>query len=64
MTKYIDADLQEVKRGKWIPTCDIDGEVVYENCSICGYQFYAEFVFDCGLYCPHCGAKMDGGTQK
>lgn len=50
-------DYRPVKHGKWIPTCDIDGEVVCENCSVCGMQFRVETVAECGLYCQHCGAK-------
>lgn len=29
------------------------------RCSICGY--YTEYVY-CNNFCPHCGARMDGGT--
>lgn len=59
------ADVQEIKRGEWAKD-DSDG--CY--CSACGW--YADYDYDYvtnnGLgngdfnYCPHCGAKMDGGT--
>lgn len=53
-------EVAPIRHGKWIPTCDVDGELAYENCSVCGIQFRAEEVLDWGLYCPHCGAIMDG----
>ena len=59
-------DVQEVRHGKWIKD-DSDG--CY--CSAC--EWYADYDFDYvtnnGLgnddfiYCPHCGAKMDGGIE-
>ena len=53
------ADVVEVRHGKW----DIN-----RNCSVCGvYKFegldadvWADWDID---YCPHCGAKMDGGKK-
>ena len=51
------ADVEPVKHGHWI------NENFYTHCSACGkmaiYDKYGqEFESD---YCPHCGAKMDGG---
>ena len=51
------ADVAPVKHGHWI------NENFYTHCSACGkmaiYDKYGqEFESD---YCPHCGAKMDGG---
>ena len=50
-------DVAPVRRGRWI------NESFYTRCSACGnmaiYDKYGqEFESD---YCPHCGAKMDGG---
>ena len=51
------ADVAPVRHGHWI------NENFYTHCSACGkmaiYDKYGqEFESD---YCPHCGAKMDGG---
>ena len=51
------ADVEPVRHGRWI------NENFYTHCSACGkmaiYDKYGqEFESD---YCPHCGAKMDGG---
>ena len=61
--KYIDelednlADVAPVKHGRWI------NENFYTHCSDCGkmaiYDKYGQEVES--DYCPHCGAKMDGG---
>jgi len=55
-------DAVPVKHGYWIPVKDWDTDERY-ICSAC----FSEFCFlegtpaeaDC-LYCPHCGAKMEG----
>lgn len=44
------ADVQEVRHGKWFGTV----------CSACGES--TSNYYDCE-YCPHCGAKMDGGKK-
>jgi len=52
------ADVAEVVQGQWRDN-GIAGSVLVK-CTVCG--------FDCGAssfsYCPACGAKMDGGTEK
>lgn len=51
------ADVQEVRRGKWI--IDEDGGVVI--CSECGEEhMWNDFR---PPYCDMCGAKMDGGKS-
>lgn len=57
------ADVAPVRRGRWETKDGWDGDEYYA-CSSCG----AEFVLIDGTpsdndynYCPHCGAKMDGG---
>lgn len=50
--------IDPVKHGRWV----YDGqsiEVMYK-CSECGYT---EFGYDHPIYCPNCGARMDGGTE-
>ena len=65
------ADVVEVRHGKWIKTqeplgwCNVDcaecsvcheSWIVDEDSSIDDYEYMWH-------YCPHCGAKMDGGTN-
>lgn len=51
-------DVAPVVHGRWRDN-GIAGSVLVK-CTVCG--------FDCGassfFYCPKCGAKMDGGTEK
>ena len=53
------ADVVEVKHGEWIKGGSHYGcsecctSILY---NIWGYECYSD-------YCPHCGAKMDGGTK-
>jgi hypothetical protein len=56
------ADYAEVKHGEWIK---LDGEwreqgtnkqLIIRQCSFCG-TFYQNAPY---IYCPNCGAKMDG----
>ena len=53
------ADVAPVRHGHWC----WDGR--FRACSICGS--YVEFTETLGAshwkYCPHCGAKMDGGED-
>lgn len=49
------ADVAPVVHGQWIPFhSDVAGDIQY--CSACEIGFGAKMD-----YCPHCGAKMDGG---
>ena len=55
------ADVVEVRRGKWIENS------CYNICSVC--EKYVHAWNDDGdlqefAYCPHCGAKMDGGNNN
>jgi hypothetical protein len=54
------ADVQEVKRGKW----DVKDLTPY--CSICHRpsEYECDGVHSKPLFCPNCGAKMDGGESK
>ena len=54
------ADVQEVKHGEWLYNRgQAPGEPLY-YCSLCidGGSDWGKDNF-----CPHCGAKMDGGTN-
>lgn len=64
------ADVQEIKHGEWAKD---DSGGCY--CSACGwyadYDYdYVTYVTNNGVgnddfnYCPHCGAKMDGGNNN
>ena len=58
---YIDsepaADVAPVRHGRWIPFhSEAAGDIQY--CSVCEIGFAAKTV-----YCPHCGANMDGGND-
>lgn len=48
------ADVAPVVHGAWQVTDR------FKACSVCGYAF-ARLLPD--KYCPHCGAKMDGGAD-
>ena len=51
------ADVAPVVHGQWIPFhSEIAGDIQY--CSACEIGFAAKTD-----YCPHCGAKMDGGAD-
>lgn len=49
------ADVQPVKRGKWLKRMSTSDSL---KCSVCGNNHEYETV-----YCPHCGARMDGDTN-
>ncbi len=50
------ADVQEVRHGKW------DVKVLTPYCSICHKpsEYECDGVHSQPLFCPNCGAKMDG----
>ena len=51
------ADVAPVVHGRWMPFhSDVSGDIQY--CSACEIGFGAKMD-----YCPHCGAKMDGGDS-
>lgn len=47
------ADVVEVKHGKWV-----EGKTL-EKCSLCGKKGFSDWI-----YCPKCGAKMDGRSDS
>ena len=51
------ADVAPVVHGRWVPFhSEAAGDIQY--CSACEIGFAAKTD-----YCPHCGAKMDGGAD-
>ena len=53
-------DMEEVKHGEWLYLESSDEDYSYFwKCSLCGYYGWHK-----GKYCPHCGAKMDGGNAE
>ena len=59
------ADVVDVKHGKWMPHILTSGQSYY-FCSICKemVDIPTRFMIQRFHYCPYCGAKMDGGTNK
>ena len=59
------ADVQEVKHGRWI-TSEITMDSGCTSCSCCHSEYYIgdlqnlEGDNDFVMYCPNCGARMDG----
>lgn len=60
---YLPVDFQELVATE--PTMDAEpvrhGRWIEEHCSECDKYVYVGDVDD---YCPHCGAKMDGGEEQ
>ena len=59
------ADVAPVRHGRWVPHVDY----LEVKCSECGFCVKVDMVDQItkekGLpnFCPHCGAKMDGGAE-
>ena len=51
-------DAEPVRHGRWNKIKYPDENFTFWECSACGYQSEAKAFHN---YCPHCGAKMDGG---
>ena len=55
-------DAQEVRHGHWkvvkSSTHPYGNDVA---CSVCGFKMGSSFGYG---FCPHCGAKMDGGGEE
>lgn len=63
-----EADVAPVRNGQWEGTADgyADGVLVYDmwNCSECGFDADGAEEKPQWNYCPHCGARMDGGADN
>lgn len=61
------ADVAEVVHGEWLRADDDWNSLTTIQCSLCGEEWCFETDDDVSLlnykYCPHCGAKMDGGDE-
>ncbi len=59
------ADVAPVVHGEWLRTDDDWNSLTTIQCSLCSEEWCFETDDDVSLlnykYCPHCGAKMDGG---
>ena len=55
------ADVAPVVHAEWV-VCG-DGDNVPWMCSHCGKTTAHKYKVMYGKYCPHCGAKMDGGDN-
>ena len=58
------ADVAEVRHGQWYMLDDCANAGLY--CSACGRRVHREeFAYKKlrSKYCPHCGARMDGGAD-
>lgn len=52
-------DAETVRHGRWIEKPTTVKYWSYSECSVCG-----SWQEECRMnYCPHCGAKMDGGAE-
>lgn len=58
------ADVAPVVHGRWEPCFDENCKCRwgFGKCSNCGQEYYAHAI-NYYKYCPHCGAKMDGGDD-
>ena len=59
ISKLPAADVVPVVNGKWRTHSDRPDSLI---CSVCSYGFDM-WKHDPHNYCPHCGAKMDGGDS-
>lgn len=54
-------DYEPVRHGEWVWVEDKNQTIIFNlTCSVCGSS---ERVDPDHLYCPYCGAKMDGGNK-
>ena len=51
------ADVEPVKHGRWVK--EKSDVLIHWHCSVCEKCYFLEEPN--ADYCPHCGAKMDGG---
>ena len=58
------ADVQEVRHGRWINESRNMYGPISAQCSVCEL-FSGTWLRNAPYkYCPHCGAKMDGGKKQ
>jgi regulator of replication initiation timing len=61
---YEGLEVEEVVHAKWVKEHGYENDVYQQNycCSACN-QYYSTDPKNM-LYCPHCGARMDGGNEE
>ena len=58
------ADVQEIRHGRWINESRNMYGLISAQCSVC-VLFSGTWLRNAPYkYCPHCGAKMDGGEKQ
>ena len=57
------ADVVPVVHGRWLHTDLAYHWTSLDECSVCGYHDEKRRHLGDYSYCPHCGAKMDGGDS-
>lgn len=57
------ADVAPVRHGRWDYYEESLCIRAHARCSVCNRPRYEHYVFNNFLYCPSCGAKMDGGES-
>ena len=57
------ADVVPVVYGRWLHTDLAYHWTSLDECSVCGYHDEKRRHLGDYSYCPHCGAKMDGGAE-
>lgn len=62
------ADVAPVRHGRWVEY-ENESDMGYHYCSECKHQAFNYDEGDCNVeilsdYCPHCGARMDGGDKN
>ena len=53
--------INERPHGHWIDLLSNEDGTVARQCSVC-YHWQAYYEKNIPNYCPHCGAKLDGGA--
>ena len=57
------ADVTPVRHGRWDYYEESLCIRAHARCSVCNRPRYEHYVFNNFMYCPSCGAKMDGGDE-
>ena len=58
------ADVAPVVHGRWLHTDLAYHWTSLDECDVCGYHDKKRRHLGDYSYCPHCGAKMDGGAEN
>lgn len=60
ITAPYEVNEKEDRHGKWLDIEHAPYNLLYATCSACGKRQTIEST----NFCPHCGAKMDGGVEE